>query len=210
MSSHAEHFESAERQHESAELGMWVFLATELMFFGPLFLAYAWGRHEFPGGFAAASRHTEVLIGSVNTAVLLTSSLFMALAVRCVHLKDAGAARLFLRLTALLGAVFLALKGFEYYSEWREHLVPWANFEFEPAHRHAAMLFYYLYFGATGLHAVHLSIGIVLMLVFAQRLHARNLQRLQDPIEMGGLYWHFVDSVWVFLYPILYLVERHT
>jgi cytochrome c oxidase subunit 3 len=209
MSAPAGHFESAERQHQAAELGMWVFLATELMFFGPLFLGYAYGRWALPGGFAAASRHTDVLIGTINTAVLLTSSLFMALGVRAAQLDQARPTRVFLLCTGALGCVFLALKGLEYHDEWREHLVPWLDFRFEPPQRRAAALFYFLYFGMTGLHAVHLTIGVAVMGVFALRLGRRPPERLRNQIEMSALYWHFVDSIWVVLYPILYLVERH-
>lgn len=205
----SEQFESVEQQRAAAELGMWVFLATELMFFGPLFLGYAYGRWAFAASFAAASRHTDVVIGTVNTAVLLTSSLFMALSVRAAHLDRQRATRAFLLITAALGAAFLALKGVEYHDEWREHLVPWVSFEFDPRERRGAALFYFLYFGMTGLHAVHLTVGIGVACTFALRLHARRAKRLSRQIEIGALYWHFVDGIWVFLYPILYLVERH-
>lgn len=210
MSTPAEHFASASDQRQAAELGMWVFLATELMFFAPLFLGYAYGRWAFPASFAAASRHTDVVIGTSNTAILLTSSLFMALAVRATQLNRRGATQVFLLLTATLGLIFLGLKGLEYTDEWHEHLVPWLDFQFEASHAHGAALFYYLYFGMTGLHAVHLSIGIAMACVFAGRLRAQRPRRLRNQIEVGALYWHFVDAIWVFLYPILYLIERHT
>jgi cytochrome c oxidase subunit 3 len=205
----AEQFESAERQRQSAELGMWVFLATEIMFFAPLFLGYAYGRWAFGDGFAAASRHTDVVIGTINTAVLLTSSLMMALAVRASKLQQRRATVTFLLLTAALGVAFLTLKGLEYHDEWQEHLIPWIDFRFEAAHRSAAALFYFLYFGMTGLHAIHLTIGVSVMGIFAVRAHRHNVAALQNQIENGALYWHFVDSIWVFLYPIIYLVERH-
>jgi cytochrome c oxidase subunit III len=209
MSAPADSVASPERPRDTAELGMWVFLATELMFFGPLFLGYAYGRWAFPEGFAAASRHTDVVIGSINTAVLLSSSLCMALAVRAAQLSERRHTMLWLLCTAALGTVFLALKGLEYHDEWREHLIPWLEFRFEPAHARAAVLFYFLYFGMTGLHAVHLSIGIAVLCVFALRVRTHGIGKLRNPIAIGALYWHFVDSVWVFLYPILYLVERH-
>lgn len=209
MASHAAHFDSESRQHESAELGMWVFLATELMFFGPLFMGYAVGREAYGQAFAAASRHTNVLIGTVNTAVLLTSSAFMALAVLAVRADRARLAMRCLLATACLGAVFLALKGVEYHDEWREHLVPWMDFRFEPRLHEGAAYFYVLYFAMTGLHALHLSIGIVTVLVFALRLRVNSARALASQIEVTGLYWHFIDAVWIFLYPILYLVERH-
>jgi cytochrome c oxidase subunit III len=208
VSAHAEHFESESRRRDSALLGMWVFLATELMFFGPLFLSYTYGRLEFPEGFAAASRHTHIWIGTINTAVLLTSSVFMATAVRAAKIGARRMASLLLWITAALGAVFLAFKGLEYWMEWQEHLVPWLDFRFDAQHRGAAQLFYFIYFAMTGLHAVHLTIGIVIAVVFAARLQQRT-PLANSSIEIGGLYWHFVDAIWVFLYPLIYLLERH-
>lgn len=208
MSAHAGHFQSASRQRESALFGMWVFLATELMFFGPLFLSYAYGRLEFGEGFAAASRHTHIWIGTINTAVLLTSSFFMAAAVRATQIGARRIAPLLLWITALLGAVFLALKGIEYWKEWHEHLVPWLDFRFDAQHLTGAKFFYFVYFAMTGLHAVHLTIGIGIALILAVRLQRRDA--LSDAsVEIGGLYWHFVDAIWVFLYPLIYLLERH-
>jgi len=208
MSARATHFESPQNQREAAQLGIWIFLATELMFFGPLFLAYAVARLSYPDGFAAASQHTDVLIGTINTAVLLTSSLFMALASRSVQLGRRRTASLFLWVTAVLGTAFLALKALEYLKEWQQHLVPWLDFHFEPGMAHAASLFYLLYFAMTGLHAIHLTIGIVMVSGFAWRLRAHSPASMRNQVEVGGLYWHFVDAIWVFLYPLLYLVER--
>jgi len=208
MSAHAGHFDSARRQHESALLGMWVFLATELMFFGPLFLAYAYGRLEFGAGFADASRHTHIWIGTINTVVLLTSSVFMAFAVRAAQLGARKVASVLLWVTAAMGAVFLALKGIEYWKEYQEHLVPWLDFRFDSKHLTAAKFFYFIYFAMTGLHAVHLTIGIGIALVFAIRLQKRDSPS-DSSVEIGGLYWHFVDAIWVFLFPLIYLLERH-
>jgi len=209
MSVVAEQFESAERQRQAAELGMWVFLATEIMFFAPLFLGYAYGRWALSDSFAAASRHTDVVIGTVNTAILLTSSLMMALAVRAAKLQQRRTLVRFLILTAAFGVLFLALKGLEYRDEWQEHLVPWLDFSFESSHRAGAALFYFLYFGMTGLHAIHLSIGVTMVCVFAVRASRQDIAPMRNQIEIGALYWHFVDSIWVFLYPMIYLVERH-
>jgi cytochrome c oxidase subunit 3 len=208
VSARAGHFDSESHQHDAALLGMWVFLATELMFFGPLFLSYAYGRVEFPDGFADASRHTHVLIGTINTAVLLTSSFFMAAAVRALKIGARRIAPWLLWITAALGAVFMALKAVEYAKEWQEHLVPWLDFRFAPAHTEAAKYFYFIYFGMTGLHAVHLTIGIVMAVIFAIRLQLRKAVQ-ESAVELGGLYWHFVDAIWVFLYPLIYLLERH-
>lgn len=210
MTMYAEQFDSVAQQGEAATLGMWVFLATELMFFGPLFFGYTYGRTHFPEGFAAAGRHTEVMLGTINTAILLTSSLLMAIAVEA---RKAGATPLAARmlfLAATLGIAFLAIKGSEYRHEWQEHLFPGAGFAFpEQKHADAARMFYFLYFGMTGLHALHLIVGIVMVLVFALGL-SRGARRFAAPerIEIAGLYWHFVDVIWIFLYPILYLMGR--
>jgi len=205
----AEQFESATRQRQAAELGMWVFLSTEIMFFAPLFLGYTYGRWALADSFAAASQHTDVVIGTVNTVILLTSSLLMALAVRAAKLGQRRPSVTLLSLTGVLGLAFLALKGLEYYGEWREHLIPWLDFRFEPARRGGAELFYFLYFGATGLHAIHLSIGVAVVCIFAVRVSRQGTARLRNQLEIGALYWHFVDSIWVLLYPMIYLVERH-
>lgn len=207
---HAGQFDSAQQQGEAATLGMWVFLATELMFFGPLFFGYVYGRPQYPDGFAAASRHTLILLGTLNTALLLTSSMLMAIAVEA---RRQGATRLAARLllgVAALGIAFLVIKGIEYRHEWQEHLFPAAGFLFPQArHADAARMFYFLYFATTGLHALHLTIGIVAVLMFAVAL-SRGATRFAgaDRIEVAGLYWHFVDAIWIFLYPILYLVGR--
>lgn len=207
---HAEQFDTAAQQGEAATLGMWVFLATELMFFGPLFFGYYYGRTQYPEAFAAASRHTEVMLGTINTAILLTSSLLMAIAVQA---RKADAMRVAARLlsgVAALGIAFLVIKGIEYRHEWQEHLFPGAWFAFpERNHADAAQMFYFLYFAMTGLHALHLVIGIVAVSVFALCL-SQGAHRFASAgrIEVLGLYWHFIDVIWIFLYPILYLVGR--
>ncbi|CAB3732379.1 cytochrome c oxidase subunit 3 [Paraburkholderia rhynchosiae] len=210
MTLHAEQFDTAEQQEEASTLGMWTFLATELMFFGPLFFGYFYGRTHFPEGFAAASRHTDIMLGTINTAVLLTSSVLMAIAVQARKIDAVRLAACMLYFTAALGAGFVIIKGTEYWKEWHEHLVPGARFAFsESRHADAAQLFYFLYFGMTGLHALHLIIGIVTVAVFALGL-SRGKRRFAKPerIEVAGLYWHFVDIAWIFLYPLLYLVGR--
>jgi cytochrome c oxidase subunit 3 len=209
VNAHTEHFESPARAREAAQLGVWVFLATELMFFGPLFLGYAWGRHAFGEGFAAASRHTDLFIGTTNTAILLTSSLFMALAARAIAIARREAAIHCLWITAALGAMFLGFKAFEYLKEWHEHLVPWLDFRFERALRQPAALFYFLYFAMTGLHALHLTIGIGIVSTLAKRLRSHSPASMRAQVEGGALYWHFVDAIWVVLFPLIYLLERH-
>ena len=192
---------------DTGKLGMWVFLASEVLFFGGLFVAYLYGRTQWPQGWAAGSRHTDVVLGTVNTALLLTSSAAIALAVACE--EDARqrrwTARL-LALTAALGTAFLAVKGFEWHAEWREHLVPGPAFAIDVA---GAQEFFALYFVMTGLHAVHMIVGIgTLAALAAGRARDRGWARA-NRIEIAALYWHFVDLVWIFLYPLLYLVERH-
>jgi cytochrome c oxidase subunit 3 len=199
---------SWQRQH-AGTLGVWIFLATELMFFGPLFFGYTYGRMHFPQAFAEASRHTDALLGTLNTAILLSSSLTMALAVQARRFDLGRAAMWLLWSTALLGAVFLAVKGFEYAQEWREHLFPGAGFSFSGASAGGARFFFILYFAMTALHALHLAVGIALVGVFAAALGRRRHEFARhERIELAGLYWHFVDMVWIFLYPILYLVGR--
>ena len=202
----AEQFDDLDQQRGAAKLGMWVFLATEVMFFGGLFLAYTVYRYLYPGIFAAASRHTEIILGGANTALLLFSSTLMALAVRASQL---GGRRQLVRLllaTALLGIGFMVIKGFEYHKDFTEHLVPGANFIWHGANPRAAELFFWLYFAMTGLHAIHVTVGVVLMLVLALLAgRGRFANGNYIPVEIVGLYWHFVDIVWVFLFPLLYL-----
>jgi cytochrome c oxidase subunit 3 len=195
---------------DAARLGLWVFLATELLFFGPLFLGYIYGREHFYDAFAEASRHTKIVIGTLNTAVLLTSSFTMALAAE-IRKENARIAMRLLMVTAALGVLFLALKGFEYFEEWQEHLVPGLNFVFAGPHQREAEIFFYLYFAMTGVHAVHLTVGITIVVIMAVLL-ARGHERVADAerLEVTALYWHFVDIVWIFLYPLVYLVGRAT
>ena len=204
------HFENAHQQKESASIGMWVFLLTELMFFGGLFLAYFIYRQWYPAAFISASNKTDVLIGAVNTTVLICSSLTMALA---VHYASVGKKQLlvfFLIATLLLGGIFLGVKGYEYHDKWVHHEIPGEHFECEGCQDAGhAQLFFSLYFGMTGLHASHMIIGfgILLVLIF-QANRGDFTAKWYTPVEMFGLYWHFVDIVWIFLFPLLYLIDR--
>lgn len=205
----AHQFDSAEQQREAATLGMWVFLATEVLFFGALFLAYTAYRLYFPAVFHQASSHTIVALGATNTAVLLLSSFFMVLAVRAAELKQPKPGSNWLFLTAALGVLFLVFKGFEYSQEIHEGLFPGHAFHFEGADEDHARMFFYLYFLTTGVHALHVFIGIVMLTIFGVRLRrAAQPARLSTSVELLGLYWHFVDLVWVFLFPLLYLAGR--
>ena len=192
---------------DTGKLGMWIFLASEVLFFGGLFIAYLYGRTTWPRGWAAASGRTDVVLGTVNTALLLTSSAVVALAVACEeHERRRGWTARLLWTTAALGAAFVAVKGVEWHADWREHLVPGAAFALHVA---GAQQFFALYFVMTGLHAVHMIVGIGVLATLAHgRARGRPWARASH-LEVAALYWHFVDLVWIFLYPLLYLVERH-
>jgi cytochrome c oxidase subunit 3 len=193
---------------EVGRLGMWIFIATELLFFGGLLFAYLYGRTHWPHGFALASRHTHVVLGTLNTAVLLTSSALIALAVATSECESQRrwTARL-LWLTAALGGAFLAIKGFEYFKEIGEGLYPQRGF---PLGEPGAALFFWLYWLMTGVHAVHLVIGMGAVGVFAWGAQRRRPWASSHRTDVLALYWHFVDVIWIFLYPLLYLVERHS
>lgn len=217
----AHHFESYAQQREAAELGVWVFLVTEIMFFGGLFTAYTIYRWAYPAAFAEGSRHLDVELGAMNTAVLLSSSLSMALAVRAAQTGKRTLTAALLVATIALGSVFLAVKGYEYHHKYVEGLIPGANFRYPaspgaPAHdlstspANGLQLFFILYFSMTGLHAIHMIIGIgILAWLIIPVLRGRFSPRNYNWVEGTGLYWHFVDVVWIFLFPLLYLLGRH-
>jgi len=198
-----------ERQRQAGKFGIWVFLASETLFFGALLLTYTVCRVEHPDAFAAAGRETNIWFGTINTAILLTSSLTMALASQAA--AQNGRARFLiltcLGATAALGLAFMIVKGFEYKEDLDKHLLPGANFALPQA---GAQLFYGLYWLVTGVHAIHLTIGIVLVVRLVLLGALRRIRLRGSPeLEVTALYWHLVDVVWIFLYPFLYLVERH-
>jgi cytochrome c oxidase subunit 3 len=202
-------YASLPQQEDAAQLGMWTFLATEVLFFGGLILAYAVYRYGYAADFAAAGRETKIVIGTANTAILLTSSFLVAWAVTVVRLGFGRLAAGLLSGAALIGGIFLALKGYEYWQEYREHLVPGVNFAFAAAHRRGAELFFMLYFALTGLHALHVAIGVVVLLVIArQASRGAYAAAYHAPATVAGLYWHFVDLVWIFLFALIYLPGR--
>ncbi len=206
----AHHFDSLEQQAEAASLGMWVFLITEILFFGGLFMAYLLYRSWYPDAFAAASHEMIVWAGTVNTAVLITSSLTVVLGVNAARLGQNRTLALLLVLTILLGFVFLGIKAFEYYSEYLEHHVPGSGFQFEAEFARHAQIFFSLYFVMTGLHALHMIVGIGIMSwMLYWTVTGVITPEYSSPIEVSGLYWHFVDIVWIFLFPLLYLIGRH-
>jgi cytochrome c oxidase subunit III len=215
----AHHFEDLGQQHSSANLGMWTFLATEVMFFGGLFAGFAVYRFKDPTAFAAACRELDIWLGTINTAVLLTSSLTMALAVHAGQEGHAKGQVRYLILTMLLATAFLGIKSYEYLEEYHKHLIPGAHFstsvlEIPPGATPYVIrqmeLFFVFYFFMTGLHATHMIIGIGVMIWMAILAHRGKFTReYHTPLELTGLYWHFVDMVWVFLFPLLYLIDLH-
>lgn len=191
-------------------LGLWLFISTEILFFGGLFSGYAVYRVAYPEAFREGSGHLDFWIGTINTGVLLTSSLFMALADRAVKLDQRSMLRWCLLATWALGATFLALKGYEYHHKYHEHLVPGINFHGEGPWAPQVQLFIFIYFALTGLHALHMLVGLELIAWLVWQNHRARLSAADHaPVEMTGLYWHFVDCVWVFLYPLLYLIPHH-
>lgn len=204
----AEQFEDLKQQEEADRLGLWTFLATEVLFFGGMFMGYIVYRHAYPHSFAMASKHTNILYGTVNTAILLTSSLTMALAVHAAQEGKNKRLVRFLLLTILFALAFLGVKGLEYTEDIHEHLFPGHSFSVpgEPK----AELFFYFYWAMTGLHGLHVIIGICVLSIIAFLASRRRFSaEYHAPVEVTGLYWHFVDIVWIFLYPLLYLIDRH-
>lgn len=205
----AEQFDNPEQERTAASLGMWVFLATEILFFGVLFAAYLITRLLHAPAFAEASRHTDFWLGTLETGVLLSSSLTVALAVRAARLDQRRATTRLLALTALLGLTFLGIHAVEYYHEYHEHLIPGLNFAVAGPHARGVELFFFLYYVMTGFHALHVLIGVGALSVLAA-LSGRGWfdAGYFTPVELTALYWHLVDIVWLFLYPLFYLVAR--
>ena len=204
------HFDDPDQQSESATLGMWAFLATEVLFFGGLFTAYAVYRSSYSEAFAEASRHLDVRLGTINTVVLIGSSLTMAMAVWAAQTGRRLQQVMYLLGTILLGSVFLGIKAVEYGHKFHEHLVPGPHFMFTGAEPDHSQIFFSLYFVMTGMHALHMVIGIALLAILAVRAHLGRFTPVYNtPVELTGLYWHFVDIVWIFLFPMLYLIGLH-
>jgi cytochrome c oxidase subunit 3 len=203
------HFQTLEQQHEAATLGMWVFLVTEIMFFGGLLMAYLLYRLWYPEAWAEGSLELDIWLGGINTVVLIGSSLTMALAVRAAQTGEQRATVKWLLLTMALGLTFLVIKFFEYLHKYEQNHIPGANFVFESPHADQVEIFISLYFALTGLHALHMVIGFALLSTIAWMAHKRRFSpEWYTPVELSGLYWHFVDIVWIFLFPLLYLVDR--
>ncbi|HXJ06486.1 MAG TPA: cytochrome c oxidase subunit 3 family protein [Candidatus Acidoferrum sp.] len=236
-------YQTLEQQKESATLGMWIFLATEILFFGGLFLTYTINRHAYPQVFAFSSRTIALKWGAINTVVLIGSSLTMAMSVWSAQVGKKKLVPLFLILTLALGSVFLGIKAVEYHAKYVEHHIPGSSFDMyhctnnpgacslsaedlakekaeldeltktvggPVAVNSHAQLFFSLYFGMTGLHALHMIVGAGLLVwLILQSLKGRFTPEYNTPVENIGLYWHFVDIVWIYLFPLLYLIDRH-
>jgi cytochrome c oxidase subunit 3 len=217
------HFYSMDQQLEASTLGMWVFLVTEVMFFGGLFMAYLLYRYWYPDAWASASNHLNVVMGGINTAVLICSSLTMVLAVRSAQVGSWIGQIVNLILTIGFGSTFLVVKYFEYKEKFEHHLVPGPTFAGATevlanghlVHNHAPVgnpeqLFFSLYFIMTCIHAEHMVVGIgVMLVILAMAWKKRFSPAYYGPVEVAGLYWHFVDIVWIFLFPLLYLLGAH-
>jgi len=241
-----------EQQREAGTLGMWAFLVTEVMFFGGLFMAYILYRGKFPDEFAAASKELDWILGAINTAILIFSSLTMALAVYYAQLGVKRLQIIFLVLTMILGASFLGIKAVEYKHKFDHHLFPGVGFKWEsdghqeqaggsylgdqsaglgqtgsmqpvegetrldadhkskPVDPNKVQMFFWIYFAMTGVHALHMIIGLgILSVLVYMAKKGRFTTEYHAPVEISGLYWHFVDIVWIFLFPLLYLIGRH-
>ena len=203
------HFDSLEQQLYASTFGMWVFLVTEVLFFGGMFMAYILYRIWYPDMFVAASHHLSIPLGTFNTAVLIGSSLTMAYAVNAAQRGAKPREQvMWLVGTMILGAIFLGVKVIEYADKFGHHLVPGPNFHFDkPEFQQTAQIYYSLYFSLTGLHATHMIVGMVIMAIIA-RMAAKGqfTPEWYTPVEIMGLYWHFVDLIWIFLFPLLYLI----
>jgi cytochrome c oxidase subunit III len=203
-------YASLEQQGDVAQLGMWVFLVNETLFFGALIFTYFLYRTSYPHEFAVAAKDAVLWCGTVNLAILITSSLTMVLSINAIAQNYSRNMTRWLLVTIALGCAFLCVKGFEYYQDFQDKVVPVVNFVVKPGEGSAGELFWLFYWIATGLHAIHLTIGIGLILyMLLWRIRRGEITRTYfAPLEVVGIYWSFVDTVWLFLYPCIYLVGR--
>src|SRR5947209_17291748 len=223
---HRHHFETEEQQREAGTFGMWLFLLTEIMFFGGMFFAYLLYRNWYNPAFVAGSNQLKISLGTANTAILISSGFFMALAVWAAEVRKKSMLVIFLVLTTLFGLAFLGVKYFEYKEKFELHHVPGASFDVSqfinphayglkeeplaPDMAQKTQVFFFLYFAMTGMHALHMVIGIVLLFWLMWRANRGEFTAgYVAPIANFALYWHFVVIVWIFLFPLLYLINRH-
>jgi cytochrome c oxidase subunit 3 len=203
----AHHFPNLRQQEHAARLGMWLFLATEILLFGGLFTAYSVYRFLFPEAFAQSSEHLSVAAGTINTVVLITSSLTVALAHHFSHHRQGRRSAVLLAITLAFAGVFLAIKAWEWSHDFEEGLLPGRYFSNPELTGTGAPMFFVLYFLMTGLHGLHVVIGMVVLTVLMVLCwRGRYDHGYTTPVELGGMYWHLVDLIWIFLYPLLYLI----
>jgi cytochrome c oxidase subunit 3 len=210
------HFVDAEQQRDAASLGMWLFLATEIMFFGGMFCAYLIYRFWYYNEFAAGSRSLNIWLGTINTAVLICSSLTVALGVRAAQIGQRKLLVILLLLTIVFGLAFLGIKGVEWYQKFEEHHIPGRSFNaddlvkaYPQIHidQQHEQIYFSLYFAMTGLHALHMIIGVgIFIFLTYYAWKGRYTPKYYTPVEIGGLYWHFVDIVWVIIFTVVYLI----
>jgi cytochrome c oxidase subunit 3 len=206
----AHQFDDRTQQKDAVTLGMWAFLVQEVLFFGGIFTGYTVYRSYYPDAFIAGSHHLDIRWGGFNTAVLIASSLTMALAVNAAQNSKRSRLVGYLIATLFLGCVFLGVKVIEYSDKFHHHLIPGYDFQWDGPLAHTVQIFYSFYFVMTGMHALHMIIGVaVLIPLILRAVRGRFSKDYYSPIEMFGLYWHFVDIVWIFLFPLLYLLGLH-
>ena len=212
-----------EQQRDATTLGMWLFLVQEIMFFGGLFTVYLVYRVKYFSAFAAGSNTLDITWGGINTAILIGSSLTMALAVHAAQTGRRKLLVLFLGFTMLLGAGFLGVKAAEYHDKFEHNKIPGPSFQIDlkaehdrpfvrlnPIDLNHAQLFFSLYFAMTGMHALHMVVGLgILSVLLVKSWKGRYTPEYNSPVELTGLYWHFVDIVWIYLFPLLYLIDRY-
>jgi cytochrome c oxidase subunit III len=233
-------FETLEQQKETSTLGMWIFLMTEVLFFGGLFMTYTINRHAYSAAFGMGGNTLDLKLGGLNTVILIMSSLTMAMSVWAAQVGRKKQVTAFLIATLILGTAFLGVKAIEYKQKYDHHLIPGRSFDIsfcvnhpsacgltasgleaekkeieeafarDPELNSHAQLYFSLYFGMTGLHALHMIIGAGLLVwLIIESLAQRYGPGYNTPVEVTGLYWHFVDIVWIYLFPLLYLIDRH-
>ncbi|MGH8124300.1 MAG: cytochrome c oxidase subunit 3 [Rhodanobacteraceae bacterium] len=204
-----EQYDDAGQQHATAQFGMWVFLATEVLFFGVLFAGYAICRFLDPEAFLLGSQHTEIIFGAVEAGILLLSSATVTFAVNLISFDQRRAVTALLVLTALLGLTFLVLHGIEYSHEYDEHLMVGVDYAQHGPHARGIELFFFLYYAMTLYHSLHVLIGVCVLATMAVLVWRRRIRsEYTTPLVLAGLYWHLVDIVWIFLFPLMYLIGR--
>jgi cytochrome c oxidase subunit 3 len=203
----AEHFQDLEQQEHASHLGMWLFLTSEVLLFGALFALYTAYRVDHAAAFAEASSHNDQILGTVNTVILITSSFTVAWAVHSIRRNETAAAAWSLAITIGFGLLFLVVKAIEYSHHFDEGILPGQMYHFAELPGAGAQLFFTLYYLMTGLHALHVIAGLCLLSVLlVQTLRQRYSAKRRTAIELGGLYWHLIDVIWIFLWPLMYLV----